>query len=369
MYVSYGVLANVPGPNGAVNPDTLKGLDPTSLTGNTPIGVVNSTYYTSVGGFGLGIGGISNQIAVDLKEAVKESLGLKVCNEKDGLLGCVASFTPLNFFFDINSSSVISTVFDIISSVAGSTVGLKIATFTSDTVRVGDSIPFIGGFINTLVDATSAPVAGLMVGLATYTLTETILREVLPWLIIFLVVYIAIFMALLKLWIELLKSFVFVLFDIIFAPFWIIAGLIPGNTSINVSSWLKDLVANLAAFPAAAGMLMLGKILMDAFSPSNSGIKFIPPLVGNFTSSNGTTNFLGAVIGLAVILSTPQVVSMVKKALKAPDVKLGAFGAALGAGAGAPKRMVSGGISTIVDPFRGNKEGGSLWQSVLRNFK
>jgi len=351
MYVSYGILATVPGAN-------LTGLDPTSMQANTPIGVVNSLSYAT-NGFGPGVAGISNQISITLKNTVQNSLGIHGCPDP---LSCLNNlFNPLNFVFDASEFNVINILLNIVSAVAGMSVAYKVANLSEEALS---SIPVVGSILG----GVSGIAAGAISGAAMYAATQFILREVLPWLIIFLVVYIAMFWALIRLWIELLKSFIFILFDVIFAPFWIMASLIPGNTSMGIGSWIKDLAANLAAFPAAAAMFMIGKILMDAFSNSKTGVYFVPPLVGN----PGDTKFLGAIIGLAVILSTPQVVTMIKKAIKAPEVKLGAFGAAIGAGAGTPKRMISGGANALLSPHyvegKGLVQEGGWMGQVLRGF-
>jgi hypothetical protein len=323
MYVSFGVLSTVPGPNG-VGVVNLTGLDPQTMQANTPIGVINSLSYAT-NGYGPGVAGIANQISITLKNAVQSSLGIQGCPDP---LSCLNNlFNPLNFIFNSNEANVVNIVFNVISGIMGMSMAYKVANLSEGALT---SIPVIGSILG----GVSGIAAGAAAGTVMYATTQFILREVLPWLIIFLVVYIAMFWALLRLWFELIKAFIFVLFDVIFAPFWIMASLIPGNTSVNISSWIKDLVGNLAAFPAAAAMFMLGKILMDAFAGSKTGPYFVPPLVGN----PNDTNFLGAIVGLAVILSTPQVVTMVKKAIKAPEVKLGAFGAAIGAGAGIPTR-------------------------------
>ena len=150
------------------------------------------------------------------------------------------------------------------------------------------------------------------------------------------------FVALIRLWFELIKAYLFIVFDIIFAPFWIMAGLLPGNTSVNFTSWLKDIVANLAAFPAVAAMFMLGEIIMQGFSHSTTSV-FAPPLIGNPQD----TNFLASLIGLSLLLSMPSVVSLVKKAIKAPNIGIGAVGQGIGAGTS----VLTGGAKSAARTF------------------
>jgi hypothetical protein len=310
MYVSYGILSTVPGAN-------LTGLDPQSMRANTPLGVANSISYTT-NDSGSGTAGIANQISIDLKKTVQSTLGVKGCND---VIGCFANFNPItSIVTDFTQANVVSIFFDIISGVIGAGTFYKVATMLGTQTAGG----FLG--LGALFAITGANAAGLVAGGLMYSATEFILREALPWLIIFLVVYVAMFVALIRLWFELIKAYIFILFDVVLAPFWIMAGLLPGNTTVNFSSWIRDLAANLAAFPAVAIMFMLGKIIMTGFTTSPND--FVPPLVGN----PGDTNFLAAIIGLAIILSTPQVVIMVKKALKAPGINLGGVASAISGG-------------------------------------
>ncbi len=337
MYTSFGLLSTVHGAN-------LAGLDPQSMQANTPLGIINSSNYIT-NGYGTGIAAITNQISITLKGTVQSALGFATCGTPPNPLTCLNNlFNPLNVFFDAAGSNVVSIIFDVISWAVGGGMYFKVSSLAAES---SSGILFgIGNIFGITVGQT----AGILAGAAAYSLTQFVLREILPWLIIFLVVYIAIFLALIRLWFELIKSYIFILFDIILAPFWIMAGLIPGNTSINFSSWIRDLVANLAAFPAAAGMFMLGKIIMDAFAGTHSGIYFVPPLVGN----PGNTNFLGALIGLGIILSTPQVVVMVKKALKAPGINLGGVGSAISGGTG----VITGGFRSAAVTFMKTPEMG-----------
>ena len=163
----------------------------------------------------------------------------------------------------------------------------------------------------------------------------TIFSIIISWIvgiIAFLIILIAVIWALIRLWFALLKAYVFILIDIIFAPLWILAGLLPG-TGLGVGAWLRDILGNLAAFPAVVVMFMLAKIFADKFGQETG---FVPPLVGN----PGVPGALGPLIALGIILATPNVVEMTKKAFKSPNVSggLGPIGQAIGVGIAYPIR-------------------------------
>ena len=145
-------------------------------------------------------------------------------------------------------------------------------------------------------------------------------------IIVFLVLLIALLVALFRLWLTLLMAYIHILLDVVFAPFWIIGGIVPGSP-INISGWFRDIIANLAAFPATIAMFLLGKVFIYAFTNGDKVNNFVPPLIGNRIESET----LGAIIGLGIILMTPNVVNMLKTALKAPKVDTG-LGKSIGAG-------------------------------------
>ncbi len=165
-------------------------------------------------------------------------------------------------------------------------------------------------------------------------------------LLAFLVIAFAILWAMFRLWFILLQSYVMILIDIIFAPLWIIAGVMPGR-SISFSGWLKDLGANLMAFPATFLMFLIGKTFMDVLSQTKTqGAVFVPPFIGD----PGRPDQLAFLIGIAIVLSTPNVVNHTKQLLKAPKIDASTGLQALGKGAAAPQRVVGGLTSAAFAP-------------------
>ena len=148
-------------------------------------------------------------------------------------------------------------------------------------------------------------------------------------LIAYIIICIALMWALLRVWFTLLTAYVMILIDVVFAPFWIVAGLVPGS-KLNFSAWVRDIVANLAAFPTVFIMFLLGKTFMEAFS--NGRGQFVPPFIGN----PGDMKAFGALIGLGIILTTPTAVKMMKTAFNAPQLDISSIGAAVGVGASVP---------------------------------
>ncbi|MBF8249883.1 MAG: hypothetical protein HW400_484 [Candidatus Levybacteria bacterium] len=217
-----------------------------------------------------------------------------------------------------------------VSQAVGNIISFSLFGTDSTTVTATVSVASI---ILALIGSFFGPIGTLIGG-------APILILAVGAIIVYLIIFVALLTALFRLWFMLLMSYVYILLDVVLAPFWIIGGIIPGS-SISISGWFKDIGANLLAFPATIGMFMLGKVFMDAFGkPStNPTQSFVPPLIGN----PGNLNLLGSLISLGIILMTPNVVNMLKAMLKAPKIDTG-IGKALAPGLGAPGRIVGGGL-------------------------
>ena len=204
----------------------------------------------------------------------------------------------------------------------------KVAGFFTD---VGEAVPIIGPIIGALVGAVvGAVLASQIAWVITKSLTLLILGA-------------AIIVMLLRLWITLISAYIFILIDIVFAPFWIALGLIPAsNNQLGFGPWIRDLVANLSAFPVTIGMFLLGAVFMDKFGTAQTN-PFVPPLIGSIA----TPNIIGAIIGLGIIFTTPQAIVVVRKALKAPGISLGGVATAVSGGTA----VVRGGAQSAARSF------------------
>ncbi len=169
----------------------------------------------------------------------------------------------------------------------------------------------------------------------------------------FFIILIAVLWSMFKLWFALLEAYIMILVNIIFAPFWLVTGLIPGGQSLGFGAWLREMLGNLAAFPTTIAMFLIGKLLIDAFGSGYTVGQFNPPLIGNPAASG--VNTFGALIALGIIFSTPHIVKITKAAFKSPKIDLGPIGQAVGVGVGAPGRLVSGGASALLSPHYNEK--------------
>lgn len=226
---------------------------------------------------------------------------------------------------------------DIVSGSAGSvkTIVQEIfGTAVSSDPTVGPSagIPFISGLANIFAWAGDV--------------FRNAFGALLGWIggvLAFLIIAVAVLFSLFRLWFQLIMAYVTILINIIFAPFWIIAGVLPASP-VSFSAWLREMIATLSVFPTTIFLFILAKLFMDVFVASGqSGAAFVPPLIGG-----NNAGALGGLIGLGFILMTPQVTAMVKEALKAPKFP---YGAAIGQAIGTGPGIVGAGVGALTNPF------------------
>ncbi len=196
---------------------------------------------------------------------------------------------------------------DLISSMLDNNFGSILAAIVGGLIggAAGSIIPFAG------------TVVGAGIGAAVGGLVGGKLLGLVGGLLAYIIIFIAVFWALLRLWFLLLRSYIFFLIDVVLAPFWIGLGLLPKGGTAGFGSWMRDIIANLAVFPATLFILLLAKVFTTNFAAKSDSQTFVPPLIGNL---NDISSF-SSIIGLGILLLLPGVVTMVRETLKAPGFK------------------------------------------------
>lgn len=201
--------------------------------------------------------------------------------------------------------------------------------------------------IMSFIFAPMAHVTGVLLGLAGLTGFGFIIG---------IIITIAVIIAYAKLILKLFQAFLAIIIQLIFAPLFLMANVLPGSNAI--SNWIMTLIGNLAVFPTAVFFLVLSYALM--FQPiygilnsilsipflaglinytkadlsaitrirdlSTQGAVWAPPMTFGF-SAGIEGDILLATIGFGLLLMAPKYVDMVHDALKTPPFK---YGAAIG---------------------------------------
>ncbi|MEK7587774.1 MAG: hypothetical protein AAB457_03080 [Patescibacteria group bacterium] len=123
----------------------------------------------------------------------------------------------------------------------------------------------------------------------------------------------------------LLGSYIQILLAVITAPVQILLDVFPGSEMF--SNWIKNLVANLAAFPITGFFILLANILVR--SVTEGGLWVAPLLPQPILGVGGVGGVATSLISIGVILAIPTVVSAVKEMMKTKAMPMG-FGGGQG---------------------------------------
>jgi len=246
--------------------------------------------------------------------------------------------TPLGYANDAFNGGILGVAANAAGSISGIIANVFIGIPGAPSAPSLNPIDWITGAMGNLL--------GMLIGG---------LLAIIGGILAFLIIIIALLWSMIKLWFALLEAYIMILVGVIFAPFWIVTGLLPGGQSMGFGAWLREMLGNLAAFPAAIVMFLIGRLLIDAFGGKYDPTQFTPPLIGN--PNSGGTNVLGSLIAVGIIFTTPHIVKITKAAFKSPKIDLGPIGQAVGVGAAAPGRLVSGGIQAAFGTHYEEKNG------------
>jgi len=115
-----------------------------------------------------------------------------------------------------------------------------------------------------------------------------------------------------------LSSYIKILLLIIFSPLFLLANAIPGRDAF--SSWLKNLMTELLTFPLLVGIFMVGYTITNITGVGGEPL-FRPPFMFGIE-----VDVLTALIGMAILFMTPDLLAIAKKLLIPKPMPLPEFG-------------------------------------------
>jgi hypothetical protein len=157
--------------------------------------------------------------------------------------------------------------------------------------------------------------------------------EALAWLSSLgaaMIVGIAILITTFKIFVELLKTYIVVIIQIVFSPIILMFGALPGKNALG--SWVKNLAGNLLMWPVVLLCVLIERMLTAPFTTmseaelnSSYGGGFMPP----FLFGQGQARIIPVMLGVGILLVIPEVMKQAKKAFGVTD---GPFAALAGDG-------------------------------------
>jgi len=232
-----------------------------------------------------------------------------------------------------------------LTAKAGGGIGALVGGIAGGAI--GSIVPGAGTLIGVGVGTQIGGIAGQVIGGAVGIAKGPSILEFVAGMIVYIILTIAIFQALFRTWFLLIKAYVFLLLDVIFAPLFIMAGLLPGSPGGGFGSWVRSLLGNLAAFPTVLTLFLIGSAIQGQLKNGADVGNFIPPLVG--TPGDDSVKSIGSLIGLGIILIMPESVNLAKAMFKSPERKL----------ASAVWQPIGLGTSALTSPIKG--AWGKVW--------
>lgn len=155
--------------------------------------------------------------------------------------------------------------------------------------------------------------------------------------IILLIFAIICLLALFRTFTTLIKAYINIVLSLIFAPFIILMGAIPGRGSI-ISGWFTGLIGNLLTLPVILVMILTGSYIICATWSQYANILFpvtgmldtlanILGAVGHMNPSQQAQIFLSVFAGIGIMLMTPKAADIIQAFFSG---KAFAYGTALG---------------------------------------
>ena len=302
------------------------------------IGLILVTFSFAIAGLLIDLMWLVTWIMVNLLTGINcqmlEQAG-KSCQNLPGTVTANIFQDPFGFFNTVEPNGFLGVAFGVGGSLGDVIRGL----FTQgNSNQLGGIIPPVNGNNN----CTTFVVCGLHDLFTNVVLQDlgSIIGAILSYVISalgMLVVLVVLLVSMFRLWFSLIIAYGFIIFNILMGPFFIVFGMIP-NSKVSFGSWIKDLLANLLAFPAVISVLLLGRLVMDAFT-INSQALFVPPMIGNPNGQSGGTNAMGFIFGFVTILIAPQAIMLMQQLF---GIEPGKLGAALG-------QSVAGGFGLIIN--------------------
>lgn len=161
----------------------------------------------------------------------------------------------------------------------------------------------IGAIIGTII----FPGAGTLIGAAIGGATPAIIGLIVP-LILIIVLLIQFFRLL---W-QLITAYISLLVGTVTGPFIILFASIPGRGGV-LGLWWKTILGNALVFPAVFAAFLFAGLILG--TPPKSWIAS-PPLFGGLS-----TELLRLILAYGIILGTPAIPGMVRRALGVPEIQ------------------------------------------------
>ncbi|MEO6508593.1 MAG: hypothetical protein ABIO02_01445 [Patescibacteria group bacterium] len=193
--------------------------------------------------------------------------------------------------------------------------------------NMGDLLKPLGQFLPFVKDTSSTgqPIASwitAMLVLIAQQVVTTLLAPIIVTFFISIVLMASLLLVFFRLIFMLIKEYIQILIQIMFAPIFILFEIIPGQSGFM--NWVKNLFIHLLTFPLLLMILLVSKTLVIPASDTAPAVLWQPPFIWGFDADS-----FRYIVGGAFLFMAPEFITMFKEmtGIKTQDMKLnpGAF--------------------------------------------
>ena len=176
-------------------------------------------------------------------------------------------------------------------------------------------------------------------------------------LVIFLILCLSLFYMFFRIFFMLLYSYIQIILLIFFSPVILAAEMIPGKSIF--SSWVKNLILNLATWPLLIIMILISQILLN--QPPNQGNFWLPPFLISVNPE-----YIRIIISMGILFITPDLIRALKEMTGVKPMPLGLNFGAFTAGAGAIVGGALGAAGQFYTPYQFLLGSSGIFQKLFK---
>jgi len=194
--------------------------------------------------------------------------------------------------------------------------------------------------------------------------------NILLWIVVSVILVFTLLYLLFRIFFMLLYSYIQIILLIFFSPVILVAEMIPGKSIF--SSWVKNLLLNLATWPLLIIMILISQILLN--QPPSQGNFWLPPFLISVNPE-----YIRIIISMGILFMTPDLIRALKEMTGVKPIPLGLNFGAFTAGAGAivggalgvagqfytPYQFLLGPSGILQKLFKGKGEVSKIIQNTL----
>jgi len=181
--------------------------------------------------------------------------------------------------------------------------------------------------------------------------------NILLWIAVSIILVLTLLYLLFRIFFMLLYSYIQIILLIFFSPVILAVEMFPGKSTF--SSWVKNLLLNLATWPLLIIMILISQILLN--QPPSQGNLWLPPFLLSINPE-----YIRIIISMGILFMTPDLIRALKEMTGVKPMSLGLNFGAFTAGAGAIVGGTLGAAGQFYTPYQFLLGPGGILQKLFK---